>query len=79
MITDLFSKIHDNDWMCLIEAMYITLVTTMNRVVPVPIAIYRYISVKFPTYFMVEHNRKAVQHSLFGYMAGCFLFNYPIY
>ena len=52
------SKIADIEEVCLVEAGYAYLMTSMNRAIPVAISVYRYCLVFHPYFFMTPKPKK---------------------
>ena len=64
------SKIADIEEVCLVEAGYAYLMTSMNRAIPVAISVYRYCLVFHPYFFMTQKPKKILGILLFFYIMG---------
>ena len=64
------SKIADIEEVCLVEAGYAYLMTSMNRAIPVAISVYRYCLVFHPYFFMTPKPKKILGILLFFYIMG---------
>ena len=64
------SKIADIEEVCLVEAGYAYLMTSLNRAIPVAIAVYRYCLVFHPYFFMTPKSKKILGIILLFYIMG---------
>jgi len=64
----MFSRISEQTLLCLVEGAYITFMTTINRCIPVAIAIYRYCCVFYSTWLLSPFNRRSLERLIYIYL-----------